>query len=111
MSRNTQQARGIRWTGVPEATSYNIHVDHNDDPDFLTKVDDGTDEAFATVPAAETEWRFPDGFPDGADIAVVAVDDNTGRFSDPHSPEGFQDIPLLATPLAAPTGGVVFYDE
>lgn len=108
MSRNTQSAKGLTWNEVPEATGYNIHMDTTDDPQFLAKVDAGDWPPVDSVTAPP--YLFNDQTPDNADWAVVAFDDQ-GRFSDPHSPSGWQDVPLLNVPLDAPTGGTVLYGD
>lgn len=106
MARDTKRNIGIAWDPDPEATQYLIFVDEADDPLFLSEVDSGIADPIAVVDAPTTQWVFPDGHPDNADHAVVSTDGD-GRFSDPHSPQGWQDIPLSRPPLAGVTGGRV----
>lgn len=108
MARDTKRNLGVAWDADPEATEYIVYVDETDDPDFITKVDSGEWPATATV--QETQWLFPAGHPEDADIAVVSTDGD-GRFSSPHSPAEWQDIPLSRPPLAGPTGGRVLRQD
>ncbi len=105
MSRDTNPvALGIAWDADPEATQYLIYADENDDPNFLAEVDAGTWTLTATVDAPLLQWEFPTDVPADADLAVVSTDGD-GRFSSPHSPAEWQDIPLARSPLAGPSAG------
>ncbi len=104
MARDTKQNTGIAWSADPEATEYLIFYDTTDDPTFLAQVDAGDWPEFDRT--TELQWLFPDGHPADADHAVVSTDGD-GRYSSPHSPNAWQDIPLARPPLAGPTGGVV----
>ena len=112
MARVTGLPSGIAWDPVPGATGYNVHIDLVDDPDFLTKVDSGENAPAAVL--QETEYRWPDpAAVDGADFAVVAFAEQANGvvvFSDPYSPEVFQDVPLAFAQVAAPSGGRLLTD-
>lgn len=107
MARVTGIAPGIAWDPVPGATGYNVHIDLSDSPTFIADVDSGAD--VPAVQVTEPEYRWPDpAAVDGADFAIVAFQEQANGvvvFSDPYSPEVFQDIPLAFAPVAAPSGG------
>lgn len=107
---------GIAWEADPdpEVFEYLIYWKETDADDaaWLASIDAGDVTPGATVAAPETQWLFPDGHPSDADHAVVshARNDETGleRWSTPHSPQAWQDIPLGDAPaLAGPSGGRV----
>ena len=108
MARDERRTIGIAWDADPEATAYLVYVDETDDPGWLSAIDAGSITPVATVNAPETEYRFPDGFPAFADVAVVSTD-NDGRFSDPYSPLEWQDIPLSRPALVGPTNGRLLF--
>ena len=107
MARDTKKNIGIAWDpdpGFTDGWEYLIFVDETDDVDFLEKIDIG--EWPVTDRTNETQWLFPAGHPDLADVAVLSTD-NDGRFSTPLQPVGWQDIPLSRPPLVGPSGGIV----
>jgi len=107
MARDEKRSIGIAWDPDPGFTTgweYIVFVDETDDPEFLAKIDTG--EWPETDRTTETQWLFPVDHPTDADHAVVSTD-NDGRFSDPHQPAGWQDIPLSRPPLAGVSGGRV----
>ena len=106
MARDTKRPIGIAWSADPDANTYLIFVDTTDDPDFLDKVDAGDWPVTETV--NDTQWLFPADHPADADLAVVSTDGD-GRFSDPYSPEEWQDVPLARPPLAGPSAGRLLF--
>ena len=110
MARDTRAVNiGIAWLADPDIDvnnggEYLIFVDPGDDPNFLGEVDNGNwPETDRTL---ELRWVFPPDHPADADHAVVSTDGD-GRFSSPHSPASYQDIPFGRPPLSGPSGGSV----
>lgn len=109
---------GIAWVADPDPEVFEYLVyfktTDGDDAEWLAGIDDGSITPDGKV--TETQWLFPPGHPEDADHAVVshAINNGTGleRWSSPHSPAGFQDIPLQqgAPELIGPSGGSVLLD-
>lgn len=109
MARITQ--RRLRWDApTDDIAGWDLYV--NDDPavneaDFLAQADAGQLTPYAQVEVADGPVWIIDGLDDAEyDFAVIARD-GRGNFSDPLSPEVWQDVPLDVTPPLAPTGGVI----
>jgi hypothetical protein len=111
---------GIAWVADPEPEVFEYLVywkeTDGDDADWLASIDAGGVTPNAQVVAPTTQWLFPDGQPEDADYAVVSHARNDvsklERWSTPHSPSEFQDIPLdpSAAELVGPSGGRVLSD-
>ncbi len=122
MARSTFRAvLGLSWVADPDplVTEYQIFAaDTDDESAWLGEIDAGSVNPDFTVPASETEWRFPGGQDfDGYDFAVVshAVNPDTGveRWSTPYSPALWQNVPLVQAPaeLAGVSGGALLFAD
>lgn len=86
---------------------WNVHVDPDDDPEFIAQVDAGDWPVHETVEAPEWFPGVNRELAEGEyDIAVVAIDD-AGNYSDPLSVGAWQNVPLDVTPPPIPTGGAI----
>lgn len=94
--------RRLFWKLPPAATSAKVYVGDPTDSAFLANADSGVGQVLADVPSTDPQelilktGMLPDG---DYQFAVVAANEETGKFADPYQHPAWVTVPLDLSPL------------